>query len=51
MSINQSIEVTKEQYKRIIPSCNGMVFHKSVDGKYFIKVTRERYLEQVKELL
>ena len=51
MEINKSIEVTPKQYGDLIIKCKGLLFHRKENNKYFIKITKAKYINHIKNFI
>lgn len=51
MEINQSIEVTQKQYIILITKCKGLLFHRKENDKYFIKITKQKFINYIKNII
>lgn len=51
LKTNTKFEVTKEQYNTLLRNFRSYIFHKEDNGKYFVKVTRDEVLVQIREML
>lgn len=44
-------EVTEKQYHRVVIHCEGIIAHRSEDGKYYIKLLLTKYRDYVLQIL
>ena len=51
LKYNEPLEVTKKQYDVLIVECAGIIAHKIIDGKYFIKLWMPKYKKLVIDIL
>jgi len=44
-------EVTEKQYHKAVIHCEGIIAHRSEDGKYYIKLLLTKYRDYVLQIL
>lgn len=51
LKYNVETEVTKQQYKALFPEWDGVLAHRTENGKYYVKLLATKWQKEVEETL